>query len=246
MTVDYENILRGLIIQLIGGNDGDSYKISSERLIKWKEKREIEAKKNRGTLIETRILYYSDFYDLKTIINKNWELFSPIINNKKRFEIFFDEVEHFRNTVAHGRNLTLSQEYLLKGIFFDLKNLITIYHNRNEMKEDYFIELIQISDNLGNTWKKYDSNPKPILRVGDEYELTIEANDPKGRTIQYEIFTCASPCKLKMIQDTNRFNFTISNDMIGKSSFFYVRVETPDSEYKNTDGIEISLTILPK
>ena len=29
------------------------------------------------------ILFYSDFYDLETIIDKNWESFLPVLNDKK-------------------------------------------------------------------------------------------------------------------------------------------------------------------
>ncbi|WP_159523929.1 hypothetical protein [Sunxiuqinia indica] len=243
MTTEYENTLRLLIITKIGDDDNASYKVSDERISKWKEKREIELKKNKGILSENRIIYYSDFYDLKTIIFKNWEIFLPILKNKKRFEIFHDEIENFRNSVAHGRNLTLSQEYLLKGITSDLKNQITIYHNKNEMKDDFFIEIIRITDNLGNTWSDSISRPKPILRVGDNYELTIEANDPKDRKISYKLY---SYNKFNMVQESNRFNFEITNDLVGKSVHFQATVETPDSSYENYDMMELSFIILPK
>lgn len=243
MTTDYENTLRLLIITKLGDDDNASYKVSDERISKWKEKREIELKKYKGILSENRIIYYSDFYDLKTIIFKNWEIFLPILKNKKRFEIFHDEIEIFRNSVAHGRNLTLSQEYLLKGITSDLKNEITIYHNKDEMKDDFFIEIIRVTDNLGNTWSRSTPKPMPILRVGDNYELTIEANDPKDRKILYRL---DSHLKVDMIQESNRFNFEITMDMVGKSVYILVLVETPDSEYENVDVMEINYTILPK
>ncbi len=244
MINEYENTLRRLIIQIIGGDDSSPYKVSEDRIIKWEEKREIEIKKNNGIIFENRLLYYSDFYDLEKIILKNWDLFLPILNNKKRFEIFFAEVENFRNTIAHGRNLISGQEFLLKGILSDLKNLITLYHNKNEMKEDFFVEIIKITDNLGNIWDRQLKTPNPILRVGDEYELIIEANDPKERRIEYEIFTMSGT--LKITQDFNRFNFIIENKLVSRLVSLYIVVRTPDSEYKN-DALEvISLTILPK
>jgi len=242
MINEYENTLRRIIL-MIFGEDTSLYKVSPERIAKWEEKKETEFKKNKDILFEKRLLYYSDFYDLKTIIIKNWEKFLPILHDKKRFETFFEELERFRNTVAHGRNLTLSQENLLTGITLDLKNLITIYHNKNEMKEDFFIRLIKVTDNLGNSWESGKPSPSPTLRVGDEYELIVEAHDPKGRQISYEIFLLSS---FKMKQLSNRLSFTITNDMVDQSTIFYLNVSTPDSEYNNKDGILIRITILPQ
>lgn len=244
MINEYENTLRRLIIDLIGSDDDSDYKISLDRVEKWKEKREIENKKNKGLLLEKRILYYSDFFDLKTIIFKNWNLFLPILKNKKRFEIFFLELENYRNTIAHGRNLTLSQNLLLEGFLIDLKNSITIFHNKNEMKEDYFIRIIRVNDNLGNIWEPYVAGNRPILRVGDQYELIIEANDPKDRTIEYNIFTTDNA--LYLTQKSNRFKINITNNIVGENTSLYIRAFTPNSEYKNQAMTSINITVLPK
>jgi len=242
MVNEYENTLRRLIYQIISDDDSSPYKVTDDRIQKWKEKREAESKKNNGILLEKRLLYYSDFYDLKTIILKNWELFLPILSDKKRFEVFFSEIESCRNAIAHGRNIISSQEFLLKGILSDLKNSITIYHNKNEMKDDFFIEIIRVCDNLGNIWDSNERPPQPTLRVGDEYELIVEANDPKNRRIEYEIFSAKD---FKIVQDSNRFNFTIENRLVGKDVWLLVVVRTPDSEYENEASKSIDLTILP-
>ncbi|QXP55185.1 hypothetical protein H0I25_14000 [Cellulophaga sp. HaHa_2_95] len=246
MIIEYENTLRKLITSVIGFNDNTDYKVSSERLNKWKEKRDIESKKNNGILFESRIIFFSDFYDLKTIIDKNWELFLPILNEKKRFSVFFKEIEQYRNTVAHGRKLIKSQEDLLSGILMDLKNSITQYHNRNEKMDDYFIEIIKVSDNIGSSWGEsiFSKSKKPTIRVGDEYELLVEANDPKDREIEYKLFHFTG--KLKINQKSNRFNFTIDESLIGQNIMILVTAYTPDSEYKNESSMKINLTVLPK
>ncbi|MCC9166391.1 hypothetical protein [Pontibacter harenae] len=246
MINEYENTLRELITSLIGSSDTSNYKVSPERIEKWKEKREIEKKKNKGILLEPRLIYYSDFYDINTIIEKNWDIFSPILNDKKRFSVFFKEIEQFRNTLAHGRKLIASQESLLSGILMDLKNAITIFHNKNHMKDDYFIELIKVSDNLGNFWGKsvFERSGKPNLKVGDQYELLIEANDPKDRKIQYEILTLGLNFSLK--QESNRFIFQIGKELIGQNTLLLVKVSTPDSEYKNEIMRKISIIVYPE
>lgn len=243
MTNEYENALRRLIIQIIGAEDSSPFKVTEDRIAKWKEKRETEIKKNKGISYENRIIYYSDFYDLYTIIDKNWNLFLPILYSKRRFEVFFSEIETYRNTVAHGRNLTSSQEHLLKGIVSDLKNMITIYHNKNEMKEDYFIRISKVSDNLGNIWEEGRGTKQPVLRVGDRYELNIEANDPKDRKIVYEISNLGG---FKISQNLSRFNFVIDNKLIGAIVLLLITADTPDSDYENKSTALINLTVLPE
>ena len=165
--------------------------------------------------------------------------------DKKRFEVFFDEIESYRNTVMHGRTLIKSQELILEGILMDLKTLKTIYHNKNEMKEDFFIRITKISDNLGNIWEKGSMfNPKPILRVGDEYEILVEAFDPKGREISYTFMI--DKAMTKNTQKENRFNYVLTNESIAQTETIFVIVSTPESEYKNEDSKGIDLTVLPK
>lgn len=242
MINEYENLIRTIILELLEDKPY-TYKVSEDRIRKWEEKKEIEIKKNKGICSEHRLIYYSDFYDLKTIISKNWELFSAIFLNKKRFDVFFEELENYRNAVMHGRTLTKSQNLILEGVLLDAKNMKTIYHNKREMKDDYFIRINNVSDNLGSKWEGSTNSDRITLRVGDEYELLIEAIDPLDREIIYEIqFFDRVP---KMVQKGNRFNFTITEELICRSETIIVKVFTPDSEYNNTVAMGIYVTVLP-
>jgi hypothetical protein len=242
MINEYENLLRDIIIYHLG-IDPLNYKISPERIQIWDAKKEIESKRKIG-LVEDRMIYYSDFYDLKTIIVKNWDAFTPVFLNKKRFEIFFDEVERYRNSIAHGRPLLKSQLLILEGILQDQKNLRAIYHNKNEMKDDYFIRINKVSDNLGNSWTSSIQVNKTPLRVGDTYELLIEAVDPKNREIEYEVSFTSSGHRI--VQNDNRFNIEITPNLIAQTTMLFISVRTPNAEYKNENAFQIVCTILPK
>jgi hypothetical protein len=244
MIKEYENQLRTIISISVGIQDGTDFGVTEERIEKWIEKREAERNKYKQVLLEPRIIYYSDFYDLKNIISKKWELIKPILNDKKRFEIFFDEVEKFRNTEAHGRELLTYQKNLLNGIVNDLKTQLIIYHNKNMNTDDYFIKLLKVSDSLGSSWEYGESAHKftsKTLRVGDTIEFIIEAFDPKGREIEYELYTKGFKLKSK----ENSLQIKITNEMVGKQSGIDITVETINSEYKNSELCEFIYTILP-
>ena len=95
MIKQYENTLKELIITILGDADNSEYKVPNNILTKWLKKRSIERDKNNGFLFEKRIIFYADFEHLILIINENWELFSPVLSDKKRFEVFFNEILYF-------------------------------------------------------------------------------------------------------------------------------------------------------
>lgn len=84
---------------------------------------------------------------------------------------------------------------------------------------------------------------QPILKVGDDYELLVEANDPKDRKIEYQIAHFSG--KLRIKQNSNRFNFKIENDLIGQNTMLIIKAFTSDTDYVNESIQKIYLTVLP-
>lgn len=246
MIQQYENSLRSIISLILGESDTADFKVSPDRIEKWKEKREIEKKKYNGVLVEARIIYYSDFYDLETIILKHWEKFKDVFDDKKRFEVLFKEVENFRNTLSHGRELLPYQEEFLKGIVGDLKTKIVLFHNKNMNVDDYFIKILKVSDNIGHIWGSDVWIKRPILRVGDTIELLVEAYDPKGREITYELrLLYSSGVEHKVRDKEGRFTIDIIKEMISKNIFIRITASTEESEYENEDSENIVYSVLP-
>jgi hypothetical protein len=244
MTNEYENTLRRIITSMLGSDDSTKFGVTTERIEKWKEKREIETKKYKGLIGENRIIYFSDFYDLKNIILKNWNIFEPIFIKKKRFEVFFDEVEKYRNTTAHGRELYSYQLELLNGIIEDLKSHFIIYHNKNMDANDFFIRILKISDSFGSVWEINSSlffSSGKILRVGDTIEFNIDAFDPKGRKIEY----CLIAEGVHIKSDNSIISTTITNKMVSKFAVFRLTAKTENQDYENHTVCEIDYVILP-
>lgn len=246
MIRQYENTLRKLIIDVLGDADESDYKIPKNISNKWFKKRTTEQDKNDGFLFEKRIIFYADFEHLGLIIDENWQKFAPILDDKKRFLVFFNEVEQFKKIINNGKDLIKSQENLLSGIVMDLKNTITIYNNKNNSVDDYFIAITKISDNLGTSWtnSNQENQQKPVLKVGDEYELLVEANDPKDRKIEYQLSHFTG--KLRINQDSKRFNFKIEKEFVGQNTMLIIKAFTKDADYVNESILKIYLTVLPE
>lgn len=247
---EYENILRSLIIIILTEKYNEEYenhyRISPERLNKWKEKRDIETKKY-GITREERLIYYSDIFDLKTIIDKNWDLFQLIFKSKKRFEVFFEELEKFRNSLAHGRELLTYQHNLIDGIIGDLKTQLVIYRSKNEKVNDYYIQILKISDNYGNTWNHTDRLASIglvtdlLVRVGDSLEFIVDAYDPKGRTIKYFLSVGGFESNR---QESNVLVLKVTESMVRRRVLIQI-FALVESDYQNNDFVEFVYSALP-
>src|SRR6266568_6015409 len=73
---DAENALRDFIAselsRSLGQNWENSCGVTTERLVKWRERKEIEARRQEAGVVDERLIYYAEFYDLKTILKKHW------------------------------------------------------------------------------------------------------------------------------------------------------------------------------
>lgn len=112
--------------------------------------------------------------------------------------------------------------------------------------DDYFIRILKLSDNIGHVWN--DPNPleagfhtNSTLRVGDSLEFLIDAFDPKGRPILYEV-NCGL---LNQKHNDGKFVIEITKKMISNPAAFHFIASTENSEYENKTRFSVFYTILP-
>lgn len=252
---DTENAIRDFINFILERKYGDTYVehfgVSPERLTKWKERKVDEAKKISSSAIEERLIYYSDFYDLKTIIKKNWSdfpEFKSTFEDLKKIEFYLDELDKYRNPDAHRRDFLPHQKDLINGISGEIRSRITKFRSTEETGESYFPRIEFIRNNIGNSWQFGQSKTiitKQTLYVGDDLEFIITATDPEDLKLE---FYCSVDNKY---YETNSFKIQINEKNIGKDASIQVGIKSP-REYHAVQGnqlddwITFCYTILPK
>jgi hypothetical protein len=190
---DAENALRDFIETFLREKYGlgwiDSIGVSPDRLEKWKERKETEAKRQQAGVVEERVLYYADFYDLSTILKKNWDGFASVFGEWKTMEVWLKELERLRDPDAHRRELMPHQKHLVLGISGEIRNRIVRYRSKQEAAEDFFPRIESARDSLGNIWTAGGGmSGKPvILHPGDVIEFIVTAFDPFGEELEYGI-----------------------------------------------------------
>lgn len=191
---DAENALRDFIGAVLSAKHDqrwlDHTGVSPDRLAKWKERKETEAKRQQAGVVEERILYYADFYDLSTILKKNWDDFASALGEWKTMEVWLKELERLRDPDAHRRELLPHQKHLIIGISGEIRNRIVRYRNKQETPDDFFPRIESARDSLGNIWTPTELGfhsvaTETILRPGDVIDFVVTATDPLGEELSY-------------------------------------------------------------
>lgn len=226
---DTENSLRDLITLILSEEYGENWVeksgVTPERISVWRAK----MKEDKHTH-DNRILYYSDFYDLSTCIEKNGSLFNPILKDTKLIKVFLDLLNKFRNAIAHGREILPYQSNLISGMCGYVRTEIIKYRSKKETNEDCFARIEFAQDNLGNFLKVESMSElghpiygKQTLRPGDTLEFLVRASDPENAQLEY----CLSdPSGYEWVKD-NKFVVKITEKNIGVNTAWIILVRSP-------------------
>lgn len=219
---DTENALRDTISDILSKKYGDNWVeksgISNDRHQKWLQRFAEEQKQQVSGTIEERIIYYADFYDIKTILEKNWSNgFSEIFGKFKAMDVWLSELEKIRNPDAHRRELLPHQKHLVLGIAGEIRTRLIRYRSKMETSEDYFPRIESARDSLGNILT-YGGSKKThcVLRVGDTIDFLVTASDPLGGDIEYAS-TVTGHHHNPPWQRENNFSLTLDESHVRRS-----------------------------
>ncbi len=232
---DTENVLRDFIASVLCDKFGSDWEqkcgVNEDRLNKWKERKEIEKKRQESGARDERLIYYADFYDLKTIFKKHWDLFSSALGDLKTFEVWLSEMEKLRDPDAHRRELLPHQKHLILGLSGEIRTKITKYRSSQETSDSYYPRIEFASDNLGNSWKpggygKVRSGT--FLRPGDVLEYVVSATDPLGGPLQlrYALALMNEAIRCSKWTSEKSFTFKVTDKCVGKHFIVYIHIRS--------------------
>jgi hypothetical protein len=240
---DAENALRDFIILILQESLGTDWEtksgVTKERLTKWQVRKQTEEKRQESGVVEERLLYYADFYDLQTILKKNWSgPFSEALGDWKTMEVWLKELEKLRDPDAHRRELLPHQKHLAIGISGEIRTRITRFRSKRETSESFFPRIESVRDNLGNLWTptypRSIFTPNSILHPGDLISYVITASDPQGNKLEYGL---SKPDVEDVWQDENALSFTVEYKHIGRDKMvdLYIRTLLEYHAYSSLD-----------
>lgn len=257
---DAENSLRDFIVLVLSNSRQDwtdHCGVSPERIAKWEERKAIEGKRQEAGVVEERLIYYADFYDLKTILKKNWSgEFSVALGDWKTFEVYLDELEKLRDADAHRRELLPHQKHLILGVSGEIRNRIVRYRSKMETTDDYFPRIESVRDSLGNLWvPKNDAvsgilkvvTTNAVLRPGDILDFVVTATDPEDLPLEYSVDRSIRPSR--SWQSESNLRFVIEDDHIARIFLLEVMIRSARPYHASTswdDCVSFIYQVLPR
>lgn len=252
---DAENSLRDFIATVLQSKFGDGWidlcGVTQERIQKWQERKATEAKRQEAGAVDERLIYYADFYDLRSILNKHWTHFAPALGDKKTMDVWLDELEKLRDPDAHRRELLPHQKHLVIGVSGEIRNRLIKYRSKQETAQDCFPRIESARDSLGNIWTPQSPSAflhcvdtKTTLRPGDVVDYVVTARDPLGAKLRYGM-SVRGPIKW---QDVAEFTVRIAQEHIAASLGVFLYVASPRAYHAKSghdDEMTFLYTVLP-
>lgn len=140
-----------------------------------------------GAVPGVDLLDYSNFEDLKEIIEGAEEQFKEVFDDNTAF--YLDIIRRSRNTLAHGRSLVPAERSLLEGASGLIRNQIALYRTQRQDSSAFYPVIESVTDHFGNRVSEELYNPPTLARmnVGEVLSLECRANDPRNRTLTWSI-----------------------------------------------------------
>jgi hypothetical protein len=233
-----ENVLRDTFQDVLSKSIGPDWVskcgVSEDRLTKWKERAHEDEKKKKFS--DPRIIYYADFYDLRTIAKKCWgNGLLEIFEDTKELDVFLCILEGLRNPEAHRREFLPFEIHLAEGIAGKLRSKVTRYYSRMQTHESYYPRFEYAQDSIGNAYSIGQGKSiasQGSLRPGDQLQFKLVANDPLGEEVEYLVYPNAGSAVAKLMakdqnwSSTGDFSFEIVDEHVGKQFIFIAIVKS--------------------
>ena len=225
-----ENSLRDIISFALnikyGNNWINKLNISKEKLESWENKKAEETKRFRGEVIDSRLIYYSEFHDLVAIIDKHWsDVFKDVFKEKKEIDVYLDKISSYRIAIAHNRELREHQKNFLVGASGIIRHMITEYKADKDNEDSYYpkfqnifindLDIMNIKDSINLYEKKY--------HVNDDIEVVVNVASPPDIEVTYAIVMSNEITHTFSIDDfskSNRKKFKLRNEDIPRTKIF--------------------------
>lgn len=199
-----ETLLRNIISEVLSGKLSPEWirdpnrGLGEERVNELRKRQKEEEGRRYTKMVDQDLLSYTNFGDLREILEKNEEFFKPIFKDWDTFKIYLKKVEFLRNPAKHHRFLEEYETSLLQGIAGEIENNINEWHigSRFQIKRYRFSffeyistegknedQITELSKAIGKDWiekiknffKDKGINQSAINVQEDEFEGTVSA-----------------------------------------------------------------------
>jgi len=229
---------------------------TAEKVEALEAKRTEEDKRRDGASVSQDLLDYTEAYHLKSLVLKHWDKTGPILDDKKRAEVYLDAMLDVRNTIAHARPVVPYERQLLAGIAGQIQNLISYYRSGSETADAYYASINYVRDSFGVEVRGGglgNNRDRKRLKIGQVVEFEFSATDPHDRDITWTFSlydsTQSKATDLGIALGTSgTFVWTVGEKHVGEQVDVYAAIEN-DSQFQrhgnSDDSVSFGYAVSP-
>ena len=226
--------------------------LGDDDLQKLRDKRAEEDKKRDGIAVSQDLLDYTEVYQIQKIIEKNWLVVKPVLDDKKRTEVYLGIIFDIRNTIGHSRPVVPAERLLLAGAAGQIRNQLARYRSSLDGSASHYSSIDSARDSLGQDGLTHLANARVGLassvriEVGDVIEFELAATDPRGRVLEWTLFSSSTPSFGLMARMTERgrktgtratMTWTVDTTDVGEQTEVVIRLRNA-SQYQRNEGYD--------
>ncbi len=230
IETDLRHLVR-VVLEKDHGSDWLAKYFDATAVEKLQERLEEERKRRAPGKVSSELTAYTHLYELRKVIEKNWQEFSPALGEKKEFVVLMDKVEDFRNAPAHSRELLPHERALLDGIAGTVRTQVTMYVSSQDPDKRHYPIIESIRDSFGNgpTSESLQYNPLVdtglTLQVGAVVEFNARGWDPQGRDLTWRWDVPSTTSDSPSVSGNEvRFTWSPTEDDVGTGCFLTVEM----------------------
>lgn len=158
------------------------------------ERRAEEDKRRDGISVSQDLLDYTEIYQLKALVNDNWEATKVVLDDKKRTDVYLGIILDVRNTIGHSRPVVPSERLLLAGAAGQIRNQLARYRSSQDGSALHYSSIDSARDMSGRNGFPHDTFPAsvgqdlPRVDVGDEIAFEVAGTDPRNRELNWSLY----------------------------------------------------------
>lgn len=197
-----------------------------------------EQKRRKPAIVPIGLLSYTHFYELRIILNKNWQKVNPALGDKKDFEVWADQIEDFRNAPAHSRELLPFERSMLEGLAGMVRTRVTMFRSQLAPDRTYYPIIESVSDSFGSLYEPpattgglYASvNTGLVVRPGDTVRFHARGWDPQGRELHWDLRPDGVSVRVRAIGMEVDLDWVVLDSDVGVNAFVELNLRS-DGKY---------------
>jgi len=205
------------------------------------ERRADETGRRKPARVPSSLLDYTTLLQLRSCLNAiDWARLAPSLGKKHEFDVLLDQVERYRNTVAHNRELLQHEAALLEGVAGIIRTRITIGRSTMDIDSKHYPVIEYLRDSFGNEATNLDpssawtsTHTGLSLQVGDVVTFTCRGWDAQGRELTWTVGRAIGPTQAKATGSEATLEWVVREEDVGARTDVMIRLNSSGKYHRH-------------